>query len=184
MNWLEGLLEPLLDRLAMKLAAKVRGQLNSAIDAALDRADDRIDKAFEGLEERLLAVATKPIADLKEALGPGIDLQRHLLEQKNLRAEWVTLQRQALEQQAPKPIADPKAAVTSPVRPFPTEQEVRAAAELAGLIPPEVATEQITTTAQAATADAMEQLRMKPFLVKDAATGLMRPRHTGERPDR
>ena len=76
MNWLDELLEPLLDRLALKLALKVRAELDGAIDAALDRADDRIDTALEGLEERLLAAAAKPIEDLKARLGPVLDLQR------------------------------------------------------------------------------------------------------------
>jgi hypothetical protein len=97
MNWLDRLLDPLLDRLVLKLANKVRPQLNGAIDAALDRAEDRIDTALEGLEERLLAAAAKPIADLKAELGPILDLQRHALEADRLRAQWVTLQRQALE---------------------------------------------------------------------------------------
>lgn len=76
-NWIKSLLDPLLDHLATKLALKVRAQLDGAIDAALDRAEDRIDTAFEGLEERLQAAATKPIADLKVRLGgPVLELQR------------------------------------------------------------------------------------------------------------
>jgi hypothetical protein len=75
MNWLDGLLEPLLDRLALKLAIKVRAELDGAIDAALDRADDRIDTAFEGLDERLQAAATKRIADMKVTLGQAPQLQ-------------------------------------------------------------------------------------------------------------
>jgi hypothetical protein len=78
MNWLDGLLEPLLDRLAQKLALKVRAQLDGAIDAAIDRADDRIDTAIEGLEERLLAAAAKPIEELKVALGPAFQLQQQI----------------------------------------------------------------------------------------------------------
>ena len=72
MNWLD----ELLDRLAQKLADKFRAELDGAIDAALDRADDRIDTALEGLEERLLAAAAKPIEGLKARLGPILDLQR------------------------------------------------------------------------------------------------------------
>jgi hypothetical protein len=86
MNWLDGLLEPLLERLALKLALKVRSQMDCAIDAALDRADDRIDTAIKGLEDRLQAAATKPIADLKVRLGPVLDLQRQALEADKLRA--------------------------------------------------------------------------------------------------
>jgi hypothetical protein len=82
MNWIDGLLEPLLDRLALKLANKVRAELDCAIDAALDRADDRIDTAIEGLEERLLAAAAKPIADLNAAVAaavkPDLALQQQL----------------------------------------------------------------------------------------------------------
>ena len=89
MGWIESLLEPLLDRLALKLALKVRAQLDGAIDAAVDRAEDRIDTAVEGLEERLLAAASKamedvlrqvtaPIAELKAAVAPAIELQQHV----------------------------------------------------------------------------------------------------------
>ena len=89
MNWLDELLEPLLDRLAQKLADKFRAELDGAIDAALDRADDRIDTAVEGLEERLLAAANKamedvlrqvtaPIAELKAAVAPAIELQQQV----------------------------------------------------------------------------------------------------------
>ena len=79
-NWIKSLLDPLLDHLATKLALKVRAQLDGAIDAALDRADDRIDTALEGLEERLLAAAAKPIEELKVALGPALQLQQQALE--------------------------------------------------------------------------------------------------------
>jgi hypothetical protein len=87
MNWIKNLLEPLLDRLALKLALKICAQMDCAIDAALDRADDRIDTAIKGLEERLQAAATKPIADLKVTLGPVLDLQRQALEAEKLRAD-------------------------------------------------------------------------------------------------
>jgi hypothetical protein len=103
-NWLEGLLEPLLDRLALKLALKVRAQLDGAIDAALDRAEDRIDTAIEGLEERLLAAATKPIADLKVTLAPVITLQQQVVDAEKLRGEvWskaAEVQQQAIEKAA------------------------------------------------------------------------------------
>jgi hypothetical protein len=98
MNWLKGLLEPLLDRLALKLANKVRAQLNGAIDSALDRAEERIDTAFEGLEERLLAAATKPIAELKAALEPVITLQQQL--QDDVWSKAAEIQQQAIEEAA------------------------------------------------------------------------------------
>ena len=97
MNWLEGLLEPLLDRLALKLANKVRAQLNGSMDSALDRAEERIDTAFEGLEERLLAAATKPIAELKAALTPVITLQQL---QGDVWAKAAEIQQQAIEEAA------------------------------------------------------------------------------------
>jgi hypothetical protein len=97
MNWLKGLLEPLLDRLALKLANKVRAQLNGAIDSALDRAEERIDTAFEGLEERLLAAATKPIAELKAALAPVIALQQL---QGDVWSKAAEIQQQAIEEAA------------------------------------------------------------------------------------
>ena len=97
MSWLEGLLEPLLDRLALKLANKVRAQLNGAMDSALDRADERIDTAFEGLEERLLAEATKPIAELKEALAPVFTLQQL---QGDVWSNAAEIQQQAIEEAA------------------------------------------------------------------------------------
>jgi len=87
MNWIKNLLVPLLDRLALKLALKICAQMDCAIDAALDRADDRIDTAIKGLEERLQAAATKPIADLKVTLGPVLNLQRQALEAEKLRAD-------------------------------------------------------------------------------------------------
>jgi len=98
MNWLEGLLEPLLDRLALKLANNVRAQLNGAMDSALDRADERIDTAFEGLDERLLAAATKPIAELKAALAPVITLQQQL--QGDVWSNAAEIQQQAIEEAA------------------------------------------------------------------------------------
>jgi hypothetical protein len=97
MNWLEGLLEPLLDRLALKLANKVRAQLNGAMDSALDRAEERIDTAFEGLEERLLAAATKPIEELKAALAPVIALQQL---QGDVWSQVAEIQQQAIEEAA------------------------------------------------------------------------------------
>lgn len=193
MKWLETLLEPLLDRLALKLALKIRAQLDGAIDAALDRADDRIDKAFEGLEERLLAVAseamedvlkqvTGPIADMKEALAPVITVQQQVVDAEKYRAE-VWSQAARIQQEAMAAAVKPGLALQQQIEALGPER-VQAAAKEAGMIPAAVASAQITAAAQAAIADGKEQLRMRPFLVKDAATGLMRPRHIGERPDR
>ncbi len=97
-NWIKSLLDPLLDHLATKLALKVRAQLDGAIDAALDRAEDRIDTAFEGLEERLQAAATKPIAELKAALAPVITLQQQL--QGDVWSNAAEIQQQAIEEAA------------------------------------------------------------------------------------
>lgn len=134
MKWLETLLEPLLDRLALKLAAKVRAQLDGAIDAALDRADDRIDKAFEGLEERLLGVASEAMEDvLKQVTGPIADF-------KGVVKPVLELQQQ-IEALGP--------------------ERVQAAAEAAGMIPKAVAEAQITSAASLAGAAAVDRLRSR-----------------------
>ena len=161
MNWIEGLLEPLLDRLALKLALKVRAQLDGAIDAALDRAEDRIDTAIEGLEERLLAAATKPIKELKVALGPA-------LETEKLRAEWVTLQRQALET-----AGKPALALEQQIEAIGPER-LQAAAEAAGMIPAKEVEGQIGFAAASARAAAVDHLRSR----------LTPPRPYKEIPDR
>ena len=151
MNWIEGLLEPLLDRLALKLALKVRAQLDGAIDAALDRAEDRIDTAIEGLEERLLKVA----------LGPA-------LETEKLRAEWVTLQRQALET-----AGKPALALEQQIEAIGPER-LQAAAEAAGMIPAKEVEGQIGFAAASARAAAVDHLRSR----------LTPPRPYKEIPDR
>jgi len=68
------------------------------MDSALDRADERIDTAFEGLEERLLAAATKPIAELKAVLAPVITLQQQL--QGDVWSNAAEIQQQAIEEAA------------------------------------------------------------------------------------
>jgi hypothetical protein len=179
MTWIETLLEPLLDRLALKLAAKVRAQLDGAIDAALDRADDRIDKAFEGLEERLLAVATKPIADLKEVLGPVVKLEGQALEAERLRSEWITVQRQALaewlilKRQALEAAAKPVLEIQQQIEALGPEL-VEAAAKEAGMIPAADARAAITSAASSASTAAVDHLRSR----------LQPPRPWVERPDR
>ncbi len=214
MNWLDGLLEPLLDRIALKLANKVRAQLNGSMDSALDRAEERIDTAFEGLEERLLAAAskamedvlrqaTKPIADLKAAVAPVLQLQQQALEAEKLRSEaWAQaaqIQRQAMD------------AAVSPGKPALELQQqiealgpkqVQAAAKEAGMIPAEQASEGIAVAAQAARVGAEDQLRsryvpalelqqkLRDLAVMDMQTppvvaeALLRPRPRRERPDR
>jgi hypothetical protein len=113
MNWIEGLLDPLLDRLATELALKVRAQLDGAIDAALDRAEDRIATASEGLEERLQAAATKPIADLK--LGLVLQLQHQALATLAPGSRLLTNQEveEAAKAAGMTPAADMRAAITS-----------------------------------------------------------------------
>jgi hypothetical protein len=139
MNWLDGLLEPLLDRLALKLALKVRAQLDGAIDAALDRAEDRIDTAFEGLEERLQAAATKPIADLKVRLGgPVLELRRYGVE---------ATEKPALELQQ-------QIGAISPER-------LQVAAEAAGMIPAKEMKAQIAFAASSASDAARDHLRSR-----------------------
>jgi hypothetical protein len=115
MNWIEGLLDPLLDHLATKLALKVRAQLDGAIDAALDRAEDRIATASEGLEERLQAAATKPIADLKVKLGPVLELQQQALATLAPGSRLLTNQEveEAAKAAGMTPAADMRAAITS-----------------------------------------------------------------------
>ena len=143
MNWLDGLLEPLLDRLALKLAIKVRAELDCAIDAALDRADDRIDTALEGLEERLLAAAAKPIEGLKARLGgPILDLQRRYGVEAAARPD------QALQQQL-------QAAVEM------AGTTLAEAANAAGMISAEEGRAQINAAADAAMADARDHLRSR-----------------------
>lgn len=137
MHWIEALLEPLLDRLALRLALKIRAQLDDAIDAALDRVETRIDEALEGLEERLLAAATKPIADLKVTLGPVLQLQQQALDAERLRGEvWskaAEIQQQAIEK----------------------------AANRAGMIPAKEMKAQIGFAASSASAAAADQLRSR-----------------------
>lgn len=161
MNWLDELLEPLLDRLAQKLADKFRAELDGAIDAALDRADDRIDTALEGLEERLLAAAAKPIADLKlgpplvRLGGPVINLQRPY------GLEAAEKPDQALQQQLQ---AACEAVGTTPAE----------AAKAAGMISEEDCRAQINAEADAAMAVARDHLRSR----------LTPPRPWKEIPDR
>jgi hypothetical protein len=152
MNWIESLLNPLLDRLALKLALKVRAQLDGAIDAALDRAEDRIDTAFKGLEERLQAAATKPIADLKAAVAPVITLQQQVVDAERLRAE-VWSEAAKIQQQAMANIA--------PAARFPTHQEVEEAAKAAGMIPAADVKAAITSAASSASAAARDHLRIR-----------------------
>ena len=133
MNWLDKLLEPLLDRLAQKLADKFRAELDGAIDAALDRADDRIDTALEGLEERLLAAAAKPIADLKAAVAPAITLQQQVVDAERLRVE-VWSEATKIQQQAMQ--AAVEAAVKSDQA---LQQQLQAACEAVGTTPAEAA---------------------------------------------
>jgi hypothetical protein len=165
MNWLDRLLDPLLDRLVLKLANKVRPQLNGAIDAALDRAEDRIDTALEGLEERLLAVATKPIEDLKAALAPVITFQQQVVDAERLRAD-VWSQAAEIQQQAMTTLA--------PGARFPTHQEVEEAAKAAGMTPAADVRAAITSAASSASAAAADHLRSR----------LTPPRPWKEIPDR
>jgi hypothetical protein len=140
MNWLDGLLEPLLDRLALKLALKIRAQLDGAIDAALDQAENRIDTAFVGLEERLQAAATKPIADLKVTLGGAV-----LELQRRYGVEATGKPALALQQQ----IED-----ISPER-------LQVAAEDAGMIPAKGMKAQIAFAASSASDAARDHLRSR-----------------------
>ena len=155
MNWLDELLEPLLDRLAQKLADKFRAELDGAIDAALDRADDRIDTALEGLEERLLAAAAKPIEGLKARLGPILDLQRRYGPPPAVKPD------QALQQQLQ---AACEAVGTTPAE----------AAKAAGMISAEEGRAKMNAAADAAMAVARDHLRSR----------LTPPRPWKEIPDR
>jgi hypothetical protein len=161
MNWIDELLEPLLDRLALKLASKFRAELDGAIDAAMDRADDRIDTALEGLEQRLLAAAAKPIADLKlgppllRLGGPILDLQRPY------GLEAVANSDPALQQQLQ--------AAAEMVGTTPAE-----AAKAAGMISEEEGRAQMNAPADAAMAVARDHLRSR----------LTPPRPWKEIPDR
>jgi hypothetical protein len=155
MNWLDELLEPLLDRLAQKLADKFRAELDGAIDAALDRADDRIDTALEGLEERLLAAAAKPIEGLKARLGPILDLQRRYgLEAAVKPDQALQQQLQAAAEMAGTTLAE--------------------AANAAGMISAEEGRAQMNAAADAAMAVARDHLRSR----------LTPPRPLKETPDR
>jgi hypothetical protein len=140
MNWLDGLLDPLLDRLALKLALKVRAQLDGAIDAALDQAEDRIDTAFEGLDERLQAAATKRIADMKVTLGQAPQLQQQI---------------EALEAAGKPALAlQPQIEAIGPER-------LQVAAEAAGMIPAKEMKAQIGFAASSARAAAADHLRSR-----------------------
>ena len=155
MNLINGLLDPVLDRLALKLANKFRAELDGAIDAALDRADDRIDTALEGLEMRLLAATAKPIEDLKARLGPVLDLQRRYGVEAAARPD------QALQQQLQ---AAAEMAGTTPAE----------AAKAAGMISAEEGRAQMNAAADAAMALARDHLRSR----------LTPPRPWKEIPDR
>jgi|694.fasta_scaffold69547_2 hypothetical protein len=136
MNWIEGLL----DHLATKLALKVRAQLDGAIDAALDRAEDRIDTAFEGLEERLHAAATKRIADLKVTLGPVLQLQQQIEPLEAAVKPALALQQQ-IEAISP--------------------ERLQAAAEAAGMIPAKEMKAQNAFAASSASDAARDHLRSR-----------------------
>jgi hypothetical protein len=142
MNWiknlLEPLLEPLLDRLALKLSIQVRAQMDCAINAALDRADDRIDTDIKGLEERLQAAATKPIADLKVTLGPVLQLKQQLEALEAAVKPALTLQQQ-IEAISP--------------------ERLQAAAEVAGMISVTEMKAKLAFAASLAKAAALDQLR-------------------------
>jgi hypothetical protein len=176
MNWLDELLEPLLDRLALKLAFKVRAQLDGAIEAALDRADDRIDTAFEGLEERLLAAATKPIEELKAAVAPVITLQQQVVDAERLRGEvWseaAKIQQQAIEA-AMEAAVKPDLALQQQIDAIGPER-LQAAAEAAGMIHAKEMKDQIGFAASSASAAARDYLRSR----------LTPPRPWKEIPDR
>ena len=148
MNWINGLLDPVLDRLALKLANKFCAELDGAIDAAMDRADDRIDTALDRLEERLLAAAAKPIADLKlgpplvRLGGPILDLQRPY------ELEAAAKPDQALQQQLQ---AAAEMAGTIPAE----------AAKAAGMISAEESRKQMNAALDEAMAPATDQLRSR-----------------------
>jgi len=165
----EGLLEPLLDRLALKLASKVRAQLNGSMDSALDRAEERIDTAFEGLEERLLAAASKAMEEVfRQALGPIDELEERLVAaaEKAIAGMKAALMPVINLQQLQGDVWSKAAEIQ--------QQAIEEAAKAAGMIPAKEVEGQIGFAAASARAAAVDHLRSR----------LTPPRPWKEIPDR